>query len=247
MPYHQHLDLSQEIKATMANILKKVASGLFDKLFYSAEVITVKSWTPATMYELVLHFPKADMSRWNAIQRVKCKVGELDFRDYTPANWNAEARCFSLFIAAGHDGAGARWVKKLKTGHQILLSAVYAAPLPANEGKILGLGDSSALAHFLALKQLTDSTIYPMDTAIAFHGQFILPPSLTRLYPEFNFLFDEHQKSLECLTAWLSGKALEEYTSIYLAGNIPMVTSLRKQLKSMLSVKAKIYTHGFWS
>jgi NADPH-dependent ferric siderophore reductase len=247
MPYPGYLDLYPASSGIMANILKRAASGLLDKLFLSAEVITVQNRAPSSLYELLIYFPKGDMSRWTAIQRVKCKVDEFQYRDYTPAAWNTETKCFSLFIAAGHDGAGARWVKRLKAGDQILLSAVYAAPLPANTGKILALGDASALAHFLALRQLTDSSLYPMDAAITLSERFTLPASLKAVQPGFDFLMEKDGRSLESLTAWLSGKVPEAYTSIYIAGNIPMVSSLRRQLKLIPALKAKIYTHGFWS
>lgn len=185
------------------------------------------------------------MSKWNAIQRVKCKVGDMEYRDYTPAFWNINKNYFSLYIEAGHDGAGARWVKKLRTGDEILLSAVYAARLPAQEGKILGIGDGSALGHMLALKLLTDRQKYPIEVAIAFHESYLYPTVLRRENPEFDFLFEEGHNSLQSLTDWLSVKELKNYTSIYIAGNIPMTQALRKYVTAT-TAKAKIYTYGFW-
>jgi len=231
----------------MANILKKAVSGLLDKMFTSAQVTAIRAWQPATMYEVDIHLPSANMEKWATIHRVKCRVGELEYRDYTPATWNAPEKTFTMYIEAGHEGAGSRWVQQLKKGDEILLGSVHAAQLPAKEGKILCLGDGSALGHFLALKQLTDRRSYPLEAGIVLHDNYQLPESLAADNPEFELLLHPHGNSADLLEQWYRSKNLDSYTSIYIAGNIPMVTALRKKLKGMPEVSARIYAHGFWS
>jgi len=231
----------------MANILKKAAANLLEKMFTSAEVIAVRAWQPATMFEVDVHLPSVNMEKWNTIRRVKCKVDLLEYRDYTPGVWNTETSIFTMFIDAGHNGAGSRWVRQLKAGDEILLGAVHAAQLPSKEGKILCIGDGSALGHFLALKQLTDRHSHPMEAGIFLHDHYESPGSLLTDNPEFDFLVHPHGNSLATLEQWMLAKEPERYTSIYISGEIPVVTALRKKLKSLPGLNARIYSYGFWS
>lgn len=230
----------------MANIFKKAASGLMEKMFTRSEVVAVRSWEPAMLYEIDVHVPTVNIERWDTIRRVKCQVGELEYRDYTPALWDVAKRIFTLFIEAGHNGSGARWVSQLKKGDEILLSPVHAAQLPAREGKVLGIGDGSALGHFLGLKQLTDQSKFPLEVGIFLHHEYELPTTLLSSNPEFEFLMDKENES-DALIEWCRTKDLRSYSSFYIAGNIPMVTTLRKLLKAASGTNAKVYSYGFWS
>lgn len=217
----------------MANILKKAVSGLLDSMMGAGTVVAVRAWQPATMYEVDVHLP-VDMTKWNTIRRVKCKVGELAFRDYTPARWDVSSSTFTMYVEAGHNGAGARWVKQLKAGDEILLGAVHAAQLPTQEGRILCLGDGTALGHFLALKQLTN---FPLEAMIFLHDDYQLPASLMADNPEFTFVRD--------IDAFKERYMSGGYASFNIAGNIPMVSVLRKQVKAVST--GRIYAYGFWS
>ena len=231
----------------MANILKKAVSGLFEKMLSSSRVIDVRAWQPATMYEIDVHLPTMNLEKWKTIHRLKCKVDQTEFRDYTPASWNAATKVCTMYIEAGHNGAGSRWIQQLKTGDEILLGGVHAAQLPAKEGKILCLGDGSALGHFLALKQLTDREQYPMEVAVHMYDDYQIPTSFMESNPEFELISEPHGNNLEMLEKWFMSKDLSNYTSVYIAGNIPLVSGLRKKLKAAQGMQARIYAHGFWS
>ena len=231
----------------MTNILKKAVAGLLDQILSPSKVIDVRAWHPATIYEVDIHFPKAAMDKWSTIKRLKCKVGELQYKDYTPALWNAERKLCTMYIEAGHNGAGSHWVRKLKPGDEILLSEAHAAQLPAAEGKILCLGDGTAIGHFLALKQLTGRNQYPMEVGIFLHENYRIPIPLININPEFTFITKPGEDGLDLLTQWCKSKTLSSYSSIYLAGNIPMVKALRTMLKATTNTTGRIYAHGFWS
>lgn len=231
----------------MANILKKAAAGLLEKMLTPGQVVAVRAWQPATLYEVDIYLPTVDMEKWDTIKRFKCKVDEWEFRDYTPALWNANRNLCTLYIEAGHDGAGSRWVQRLQTGDEILLGVAHAAPLPKQAGRILCLGDGSALGHFLGLKQLTDREKYPMEVAVSMHHPYRLPTSLIENNPEFDFILEPKDNSLIQLAQWYESKDVSAYTSVYIAGNIPLVTGLRRKLKAKQDVHARIYSHGFWS
>jgi len=231
----------------MATILKKAAAGLLERMLDPAYVVEVRAWQPATFYEVDVHLPSVDMGQWNTIKRFKCKVDAFEYRDYTPALWNADTNICTLYIEAGHNGSGSRWVKRLKTGDQILVGVAHAASLPAQTGNLLGLADGSALGHFLGLKQLTDRQKHPMDVAIYLHAEYQLPTSLLANNTEFDFIVKPDSHCLSTLEEWCMSKDLSIYTTIYIAGYIPMVTGLRKKLKATPNVSARIYSYGFWS
>jgi NADPH-dependent ferric siderophore reductase len=231
----------------MANILKKAAAGLLEMMLTPAQVRDVRAWQPATLYEVDVYLPTVDMGKWDTIKRFKCKVDTLAYRDYTPALWDAENKLCTLYIEAGHNGAGSRWVKQLKRGDEILFGVAHAAPLPAQEGKVLCLVDGSALGHALGLKQLTDRQKHPLDVAVFLHDDYQLPSSLLANNAEFDFIVNPGGDCLSTLEQWCMTKDLSAYTSVYMAGYIPMVSGLRKKLKAIPDLRARIYGHGFWS
>lgn len=231
----------------MANVLKKAMSGLFDKMLTSAKVIGVSRWNPETMVEIEVQLPALKTEKWKTIHRVKCRVADLEYRDYTPANWNSEKGTFKLYVEAGHNGAGSRWAQQLKTGDEILLGAVHAAPIPSKEGKILCLVDLSALGHALSLKQLINPVRFPLETVVFLHEQFQIPQPLRLENPEFDFIYQEKEACTAVLEKWMMSKKLSNYESICVAGNTPMVSQLRKKLKAIPEVEARIFVQGFWS
>jgi NADPH-dependent ferric siderophore reductase len=231
----------------MANVLKKAMAGLFDKMLTSAIVSDVMFWNPSTMVEIEVHLPTLETQKWKTIHRVKCRVGDLEYRDYTPSYWDPEKGTFKIFVEAGHDGAGSRWAQQIKAGDEILLGAVHSAQIPSKEGKILCLVDLSALGHVLSLKQLTDRDKFPMDVAVFLHEAYHIPEYLSEKNPEFEFLYRENENNLVVMEQWLMSKKLANYESICIAGNTPMVSQLRKKLKGIPEVEARIFAQGFWS
>ena len=231
----------------MANILIKAVSNLMDQMLSISKVVGVRAWEPATIYEVDLHLPAIDFDKWKTIKRVKCKVDDFQYRDYTPALWDAEKKICTLYLEAGHNGAGGRWAKSLQAGDEVFLGVAHAAQLPASKGKILCLADGSALGHCLSLKQLTDREDYPLDVAVFLHDNYRIPELLVTDNPDFEFIGNPDGNMIDVLEKWYLSKDLNTYTSIYIAGYIPMVTALRKKLKAIPQVQAKMYAYGFWS
>ena len=231
----------------MVNILKKAASGLLEMMLSPAKVLAVRAWYPGTMYEVDLHLPTTNMEGWDTIKRLKCKLDALEYRGYTPALWNSETNVCTMFIEAGHNGAGSRWVKRLQPGDEISFGAAHAAALPTSLGGVLCLADGSALGHFLALKQLTDHSEHPMDVAVLLPENCRIPDTLKEENPEFEFITGHGNAGIALLEQWCDRKDLNQYNSIYIAGNVPMMRALRRKLKANPAVHAKVYGYGFWS
>lgn len=231
----------------MANLLRKVADNLIESISSSGTITAIRAWQPATIYEVDVYIPSVNMQKWNTIRRLKCKVSSLTYRDYTPANWNAYDNTCTLYVEAGHNGAGSHWVKHLTVGDNIQFGPAHAAPLPARAGRILCLGDGSAMGHFMALHQLTDREQFPVETAICLHDTYKVPDTFVSKNPGFEMLMKPQRNSLNVLEQWVAQKELSAYTSVYIAGQISMVSALRRKLKASPQVQARIYAHGFWS
>lgn len=231
----------------MANILKGIVGNLIDKMTSSAEIIDIRAWNPKGMYEIDVHLPMIDMDKWKCVQRLKCKVGELKYRDYTPAYWDNKTQICTLYIDAGHEGIGGKYIRELKIGDNLTFSAAHSTPTPSQTGRVLCIADASALGNSLALKQLIDKTTYPLDAVTFFEENSQIPSSLKEQNSEFEFLFGALEDKTKMLTQWSESKDLTIYTSIYITGNSSMVREVRNKLKSKSEIKAKIYSNGFWS
>lgn len=218
-----------------------------EKFLSRAVVISNQKWADSPIYELKLSLPGINVEAWKTIKRLKIQVGPLEYRDYTPALWDNANNSCTLFIDAGHTGTGSEWVTNLREGDQVLLSDAHAANLPGNKGQVLGLGDVSALGHFLALKQLTDQAIYPIQVGIFTNGQHQPPKNFTTEHREFSLLPCSGADANTVLQNWAMTLDLGVFSSIYIAGNNTLVKNLRAQLRSKVNVEVKIYGHGFWS
>jgi NADPH-dependent ferric siderophore reductase len=232
----------------MAHSIKKTVFNLIEKALIDAgEVLEVNHWQPATMVELLLHLPRVDMTKWKAIPRIKCKVGEFEYRDYSPATWNAEKRHCTVLIETGHKGFGSTWAQQLRVGDTIQFSPASTASLPSSDGPVLGLGDGSALGHFMALKQMISSERQPLDVFVYLSEVYTLPTSLVVEQGGFNFMMRQGADAAELLLQSVQGKDLTRYSAVYIAGHIPMVQKVRKALKAVQGFRGKVFANGFWS
>jgi NADPH-dependent ferric siderophore reductase len=232
----------------MANSIKKAVFNLIEKaLIDEGEVLEVRHWEPATMVELVLYLPTVDMTKWKSIPRMKCKVGEFEYRDYSPATWNAARKQCTVLIETGHKGYGSAWAQQLRVGDTIQFSPASTASLPSSEGHVLGPGDGSALGHFMALKQMTSSGRQPLDAFVYLNEVYTLPTSLVAEHGGFNFMMRKDADAAELLLKSVQGKDLTGYSAVYIAGHIPMVQKVRKALKAVPGFRAKVFANGFWS
>jgi NADPH-dependent ferric siderophore reductase len=231
---------------SMANIISKAIFGLMEKALGYGEVVAVRRWNPATMVEADLYMPDIDVSEWNTIKRLKTKVGECEYRDYTPALWDAQRGVCTIYAETGHQGTGSSWANNLKKGDTVLFAPAHATVLPAQKGKILGLGDGSALGHFLALKQLTNRRDFPMDAVVFLTDNYQLPKKLVKENPEIQFIAGTPGNSLKALLSWTENNDLSQYVSIYIAGNTSMVREAKKILRYKNEVSARLYSAAFW-
>lgn len=212
-----------------------------------ATVLGVRTWEPGSIREIDLHLPDCDMREWTSAQHIKCKVGRLAYRDYTPLGWDAETSTCTLLIYSGHKGTGSQWARQLQTGDRVVYRGIGSSHHKPAEGReLIFLGDESAIGHFLALRQLArpgSMIAGAVALAEAHHRQ------------EFNDYFPGWQleplsKRADCreLDRWVEEWEPRDHPDavFYLAGHIPSVLRLRKLLRRKGVARSQVQAQGFW-
>ena len=214
------------------------------------KVLAVRAWEPGSIREIDLHLPDCDMSKWTSAQHIKCKVGVLAYRDYTPSGWDAETHTCSLLIHAAHRGAGSSWAKDLQPGDSIFYrgpGSSHQQPVPARP--LCFLGDETSIGHFLALQQLA-------TPGVAINGAILLSEAHHR--QEFHDYFsgwsvEPLQKAGDGgyreLDHWVDVLDPRDHrdTVFYLAGYGPGVDGLRKLLRRKGIAGSQVRAQGFWA
>jgi NADPH-dependent ferric siderophore reductase len=226
------------------NILKQTALNLFEnQLAKQGTVLAIRSWSPATFYEVDLHFPQMDMSGWNRVHHIKIKVASGIYRAYTPAGWDVETQTCTLYIDAVHTGPGSAWVKSLRQGDTVVYVGVSATMhRPTESGKMIALGDMTTIGHYLALQQLAGSRSISGAISIAEENHRI------EFMDYFNWditpVVQTDQGGYHAISNWTREKDFSE-TTVYLAGHIPTCVHIRKELKRTEAESIRV--QGFWS
>jgi NADPH-dependent ferric siderophore reductase len=212
-----------------------------------ATVLGVRTWEPGSIREIDLHMPDYDMREWTTAQHLKCKVGFVSYRDYTPLGWDAETSTCTLLIHTGHEGAGSKWARGLRVGDSVVYRGVGSSHhRPVGGQEMVFLGDESAIGHFLALQQLA-----PAGSMIA--GAVALAEAHHRqefqdYYPGWKLEPVSKRADRRELENWVEGWELREHPDavFYLAGHIPSVVRLRKLLRQKGYDRRQVLTQGFW-
>jgi NADPH-dependent ferric siderophore reductase len=231
-------------KVKHMNFIKRKALSVFEsQLSKKGYVLAVRAWEPATFFEVDLHLPEVDMEKWDSVQHMKIKVADYTYRDYTPTMWDAETHTCTLCINSSQIGPGSSWVSSLKRGDTISyvgIGSTLHKPVPGK--RLLCLGDSSSMGHFLALKQLAAGAA-EIYGAISFNAE-----SHLREFKDYFSTSLEPVKEKDwdyALVSWLERQELTD-EMVYIAGHTPTAQQLRKHLRQREDFKGKIKLQGFW-
>ncbi len=231
------------------NKLTYATVGLLERrLLKTATVLAVRPWEPATFLEIDLHLPYCDMSVWQEVMHMKCRVGALAYRDYTPSGWDAETRTCTLFIDAAHEGQGSQWAKSLKAGDPISYLGISSSHhKPASGKRLIFLGDETTIGHFFALHQLAGHSAQ-IDGAIAIahkHHQHEFAHYFSRL--GLQTLDKDDSGEYRELQEWVGAVHPDDNNTVfYLAGYTPAIVRLRKLLKVKGYGGSQVRTQEFW-
>lgn len=233
----------------MNTIAKKAISLLEKRIVKTASVLAVRHWEPATLIEIDLHLPGCDMEKWKVAQHMKCKVGPLLYRDYTPADWDAETQTCTLFIDAGHLGPGSHWARSLKSGDKIEYLGVGSSHQAPVAGKrLVFLGDESSMGHFLALQQIAGN--YASVTGAIALTEKNHQEEFDHYFSSYGFhaLDKGDCGSYRELEDWVMEPGLLKSTDtvFYLAGQVNAMSRIRRMLKDRGIERGRILLQGFW-
>ncbi len=227
------------------NYLKRQALNLLEKtMLKTGRVLDVRFWNPATVCEIDLHLPDADMSHWDSVQHIKMKVSDGEYRDYTPVFWDAETHTCSLIIDLDHNGPGSEWARNLQRESVVGYIGIGRTPHRPVSGTMLGFGDTSAMAHLLALEYLA-----PSKSDIGGTICFRHPEHVQEFQQYFNSNFqpvaEDNLTYDDTWQHWLDNHTLLGQT-IFVVGNIPSVTKFRSYLRKHFTFNGTIKAEGFW-
>ncbi len=230
----------------MNKLTERAIALVENPLTRTARVLAVREWQPGTIREIDLHLPDCDMSKWDVTQHIKCKVGTLAYRDYTPSGWDAETRTCTILIHVAHQGPGSNWGKQLRVGDRVsYLGVASSHQRPAPGKKMIFLGDETTIGHFLALQQLADK-----DAEIG--GAILMEEPHHR--EEFDAYFSgwgleplQKDLSYRSLDRWIEEKGISSEDCVfYLAGYSPAVVRWRKLLRQKGMGGRQVKAQGFW-
>lgn len=232
----------------MYSLKQKAITLIENKMGKTARVLDVRRWEPEGLVEIDLHLPETNMYKWTTVQHMKCKVAPGQYRDYSPAGWDADTHTCTLYISTLHPGAGSTWAGGLQRGDEVLYLGVgNTSHSPVAGSKLVCLGDETAIGHFWALQQLADAcaakvcgAIAVSDPAYSWQLQQYLPMNLQPLVKT-----DAGGEAV--LAEWVEKELKTGDAVVYLAGHIPSVVALRRQLKSQGYSQAFVKAQGFWS
>ncbi|WP_214070763.1 hypothetical protein [Mucilaginibacter sp. dw_454] len=212
-----------------------------DRILHAGHVLEVRPWDGGTITEIDLHLPTVDMHTWQAVPYIKFKVANFTYRDYTPFGWDAETSTCSLLIDTGHNGPGSLWARKLQANEKVqYLKIDSTRQIPHATDLVVGLGDSTSLAHLLALQQLT----LPISR---FAGAAFLPDrTQKKLFGEYFRSPLQILSNLGEVEEWVAEQGYcIEHSHFYLTGHEGLVTKLRQRLKTIGHQQIRV--KGFWS
>ncbi|ETZ21590.1 hypothetical protein [Pedobacter sp. V48] len=227
------------------NLIKRKALVIFEKQFgKTGHVLDVRAWNPSTFYEIDLHLPGVDMSKWQSVQHMKCKVADGVYRDYTPAHWDEDTQTCTLYVDAAHDGNGSKWAASLKPKDQITYLGISSTfTKPVSSASLTCLGDSSAIGHFLALEQLAGKG--NVSGAVVIKEEEHRKAFMSYFDSTLEAIPQKVSSNINNLQEWLKEQNLDG-RAVYLAGNVPMVVELRKIIKALPGFNGRVKVQGFW-
>jgi len=219
-----------------------------EKLFIkTGKILAVRCWDGDGLHEVDIHLPDVDFAKWDKAQSIKCRISPLHFTDYTPAMWDAEEKTCTLYIDTSHHGQGSQWAKKQQEDNPFhYLKIETEKHFPVAGKHLVFLGDQTAIGHFCALQQLAPAgtkidgciAFNDLQTAAAFAENCPWLP--LQAVSNYGTIFHQTQE-------WIIQIQSEKDNCVfYVAGNLELIVTLKKLLKSYNINGSQIKSKGFW-
>jgi NADPH-dependent ferric siderophore reductase len=208
-------------------------------------VSSIETMTPR--FRLVRFEGQALCQRsWVAGQEVEIRVGEREFRHYTPVSYHQERGVMEILFYLHGKGPGSTWVQTLTCGQKVfVLGPANGAPfIPLPQRTSLLVGDESVLGTVLALRhaqpELFEAVIEVeasdhADLSTLFPALTLLPRADGVAGTSLDLWFQEHDPS-------------QNYERVYLLGHAQSIQRLRTLLfKRYHWERRRLKTKPYWA
>jgi NADPH-dependent ferric siderophore reductase len=228
------------------HILKQKGLSYLEGLTARTGLITaIRTWNPATIYEIDLHLPQVNMHNWQNPKRAQVKIAEGAYRDYTLANWNSQNQTCTLIIDAAHTGMGSQWVKTLQKNDTLTyLGLLDTGRLNTTPGNIYCIGDATAIGHFMAIQQITQGKSR-VSGAVVLHQPTHVAHFKNNFKTNIEPVPATNGNSYQALANWVTQQPFTNQM-VYIAGNKATIAKLRNLIRPTSGFKGSIRLNGFW-
>jgi|GEM_PF-2051498 len=228
--------------------VQKSTVSIVEKIFVkSGEITAIRVWNGCNLYELDIHLPNVEFSKWDKAQSIKCRISALHYTDYTPAMWNNEEKSCTLYIDTSHNGQGSIWAKNQRVGNPFYYAKIEAEKhFPIPNKHLVFIGDQTGIGHFCSLQQLADKntkisgfiTFNDKQTADCFYQNCPwLPLQTVSLQNDIYYQTKE----------WLNNNQYQKDNFVfYVVGSAELIVSIRRLLKTYEIDGSQIESKGFW-
>nr|BBH93209.1 hypothetical protein KTA_14080 [Thermogemmatispora argillosa] len=184
---------------------------------------------------------------WVPGQEVKIRVGERDYRHYTPLSYRQEPGEMEIIFYLNQRGPGSRWVEQLRVGQPVPLAGpANGAPFIPLRLPALFFGDETALGLGLALQAA-------QSQAGAFHAVIEVCASehadIMTLFPHLTIIPRLEAQPGSAHIRWLeqASLALDQLT-FYLVGHTQSIQAIRQILTQRYHIeRQRIKTKPYWA
>ncbi|WP_052890383.1 siderophore-interacting protein [Thermogemmatispora carboxidivorans] len=184
---------------------------------------------------------------WEPGQEVKIRVGERDYRHYTPISYRQEQGEMEIIFYLNQRGPGSRWVEQLRVGQPVPLAGpANGAPFIPLRLPALFLGDETALGLGLALQA-------SQPQAGAFQSVIEVSSSehsdIMTLFPQLTIIPRLEGQPGSAHIRWLEQApiALDQRTC-YLVGHAQSIQAIRQVLMQRYHLERQgIKTKPYWA
>lgn len=179
---------------------------------------------------------------WTRGQEVEFRVGERDFRHYTPAAVDPAAGRIEIVFVRHGDGPGAAWAEGLRDGDEVGVLGPGGGVRRTPGTRELFLGDGTALGLFAALAPTAGSVSGAVEVPEADRA------AAAGAVPGLAVLAAGPEPGA-ALAAWLREHlaVAERPERACLAGHVGTLTALRRDLREAGLPRGAIATKAHWA
>lgn len=181
---------------------------------------------------------------WVRGQEVEFRVGDREFRHYTPCEVDPARGRFDVVFVRHGDGPGTRWLAGLELGTEVGVMGPGGGVRREPDRRELFLGDASALGLFAALVPTSGDARGAVEVAAADLG------AAAALVPALDVVVAGAVPGI-ALDAWVDGHLADREPppeQVCLAGHVGTIDALRRRVRVQWGLARRaVATKAHWA